>query len=162
MRISLIVAMSENRVIGSRGRLPWRLAADLRRFQRLTMGHHLVMGRKTFESIGRALPGRTSIVITRQPDYTAQGARVATDLETALEMTARDDEVFVIGGEQIYRLAVPCVERMYITEVSGRVEGDAHFPELRDEDWQVVEQANQPADDDNAYAMRFLVLDRRR
>ena len=114
MRISLIVAMSENRVIGRGGGLPWRLSADLKRFKHLTMGHHLIMGRKTFESIGRVLPGRTSIVVTRQTDYRAAGVVVARSLSEALHIaaTAGDDEAFVIGGGEIYRQILPSADQL--------------------------------------------------
>ena len=107
MRISLIVALSENRVIGCAGQLPWRLPADLRRFRRLTMGHHLVMGRKTYESIGRLLPGRTSIVLTRQVGYSVPGAIMAPDVDSAIQAAAGDEELFVIGGEVVFAERCP-------------------------------------------------------
>src|SRR5687768_8235096 len=118
MKLSILVAMSHSRVIGREGQLPWRLSADLQRFKRLTMGHPIVMGRKTFESIGRPLPGRQSIVITRQPEFHAEGVQVANNLHDALRIAGNaSNEVFVIGGAQIYALALPVADRLYITLV---------------------------------------------
>ena len=161
MRISLIVAVSQNHVIGRAGRLPWRLAADLRRFQRLTMGHHLIMGRKTFESIGRPLPGRTSIVVTRQAQYAAAGIVVARGLDEALQAAAGDSEVFIIGGGEVYRQALSRVERIYMTVVAATVAGDTLFPELDAGLWQAVEESLHPADVRNEFAHRFIVYERR-
>jgi dihydrofolate reductase len=160
MRFSLIVAMSENRVIGRDGQLPWRLSADLRRFKRLTMGHHIIMGRKTFQAIGRLLPGRTSIVLTRRTDFRAGGALVAHDMEQAKGQAAGDDEVFVIGGGEIYRGVMPSVDRIYMTLVHANIEGDTFFPEFRSDQWQRVEQSRHTADDRNEYEHSFLVYDR--
>lgn len=160
MRLSLIVAMSENRVIGRRGMLPWRLSADLRRFKLLTMGHHLIMGRRTFESIGRCLPGRTSVVLTRHPDYEGRGAVVVHDLQDALEYVAADSEAFVIGGEEIYRAALPLVDRIYLTLVHAVVEGDAVFPTYDPHEWRIVQRERHAADDRNEYDHSFLVMDR--
>jgi dihydrofolate reductase len=161
MSVSLIVAMSENRVIGQAGQLPWRLSSDLRRFQRLTMGHHLVMGRKTWESIGRPLPGRTSLVLTRHPDYQAHGAHVLSDLPSAIQAADGDDEVFVIGGGQIYREALPWVDRIYLTLVHAHVDGDTLFPELDTQTWYVAERsARYPADQKNQFEHSFLIYQR--
>jgi len=160
MRISLIVAMSENRVIGRDGGLPWRLSADLRRFKRLTMGHHIIMGRKTFQTIGRLLPGRTSVVLTRRTGFHAGGAVVAHHIEEAKGLAAGDDEVFVIGGGEIYREALPSVDRIYMTLVHASIEGDTFFPELQPDDWQIVEQSRHAADDRNEYEHSFLVYHR--
>jgi dihydrofolate reductase len=162
MRISLIVAMSQNRVIGRGGRLPWRLAADLRRFKRLTMGHHLIMGRKTHESIGRTLPGRISIVISRQADFAPPGVVAVDSLDEALATAAGDPEVFVIGGGEVYQQALPMVDRVYLTLICTDIEGDTFFPEFATEDWRLVEDIPHPADDRNEFAYRFLVYDRRR
>ncbi|MFM7738727.1 MAG: dihydrofolate reductase, partial [Planctomycetota bacterium] len=115
--LSLIVAASDNDVIGREGQLPWRLSADLRRFKRLTMGHHLIMGRKTFESIGRPLPGRTTIVLSRQRDYAPAGVVVAHSPEEVLKLVAADSEPFVVGGAEIYRLLLPWVGKIYLTRV---------------------------------------------
>ena len=162
-RISLIVAMAQNQVIGRGGSLPWRLSADLKRFKTLTMGHSLAMGRKTFESIGRALPGRTSIVITRQADYCARpGVLVAPSLNSAIELAADDTELFVIGGGEIYRLAVPLAERMYVTLVDAEVAGDTFFPEVNLTEWRLVEQSHHAADEKNEYPHRFCIYERPR
>jgi len=160
MRISLIVAISENNVIGRGGRLPWHLSADLKRFKRLTMGHHLVMGRRTFESIGRLLPGRTTVVLTRNADYRVEGAVVAGDFADAVASISGDDEVFVIGGQEIYRLALPHVSRMYVTAVHANVEGDTHFPDVRWDDWALIEDERFAADENNDYDYSFRVFER--
>lgn len=161
MPLSLIVAVAENQVIGREGQLPWRLSADLRRFKRLTMGHRIVMGRKTYESIGRALPGRTSIVLTRQADFqAAEGVLVADSLEAALR-EAGDDEVFVIGGAGVYRESLPRATRVYLTRVHADVEGDTFFPRLDPQTWRLVEQHPHPADEKNDFAHTFQVYERR-
>ena len=137
-RVSIIVAMAKNRVIGANNALPWHLSVDLKRFKALTMGHHIIMGRKTFESIGRVLPGRTSVVITRNRALKFEGVVVAHDLAHALEQSARDDEVFVIGGEQIFRAALPLTTRIYATEISRDYPGDTCFPGLDAADWKAT------------------------
>ena len=160
MRVSLIVAMARNGVIGRDGGLPWRLAVDLQRFKRLTMGHHILMGRKTFESLGRLLPGRTSVVITRQPNSAAGGAPVAGSLEAALATAAGDTEVFVIGGAEIYRQALPLASRIYLTQVQADVVGDVVFPAWNCNEWQVIEQTQHAADERNEFAHSFSILER--
>jgi dihydrofolate reductase len=160
--VSAIVAMSQNRVIGRGNRLPWHLPDDLRRFKRLTMGLSLVMGRRTFESIGRALPGRHSIVVTRQLDYRVPPeAEVAHSVAEALEL-ARGSEVFVVGGSAIYREALPSIVRLYVTLVEAHVEGDAFFPELEPGEWRIISEETHPADERHAYAFRFQTLERTR
>lgn len=157
--LSLIVAMSENRVIGRDGDLPWRLPADLRRFKKLTMGHTMVMGRKTWESIGRALPGRRSVVLTRQADYEAPGADVVGDLDAALALA--DDHVFVIGGAAVFAEALPISGRLFLTRVHADVEGDVAMPAFEDSvgddgrRWYVVEQEKHEADERHAHAFSF-------
>ncbi|MCW8126770.1 dihydrofolate reductase [Microbulbifer halophilus] len=136
--IALITAMSRNRAIGKENGLPWRISGDLKFFKRTTLGKPVVMGRKTFESIGRPLPGRDNIVISRNPDWCADGAICASSLEQALQLARQSaaesgaEEVMVIGGAQIYRQALPLAERLYVTEVDAEVEGDAFFPEIGD------------------------------
>ena len=127
--------MASNRVIGANGRLPWHLSSDLKRFKALTMGHHIIMGRKTFESIGRILPGRTSVVITRKPGFRLEGALVASSLDQALALAASDDEVFVIGGEQIFREALSLSSRIYATEIASDYDGDVYFPVIEPAEW---------------------------
>ncbi len=141
MQISIIAAMAENGVIGRDGQLPWHLKADLQRFKRLTMGHTIIMGRKTWESIGRPLPGRRMVVVTRQNGYQAEGVQVAASLDDALALArlAGDEEAFIIGGAEIYRLALPLADRLYLTRVLAPVEGDTTFPEFDASHWRLVE-----------------------
>ncbi len=160
MRQSLIVALSENGVIGRGGRLPWQLSADLRRFKLLTMGHTLVMGRKTFESIGRPLPGRTSIVVTRQADYHPPGVVVAGSLDEAPRLAAGAAELFYIGGGEIYRQVLPQVERIYMTRVHAQIAGDTVFPGLSPSQWRLIEQTEHAADENNDFPFSFLVYER--
>ena len=167
MRLSIIVAISENGAIGYQGALPWRLSADLRRFKRITMGHHLLMGRKTFESIGRPLPGRTSLVIKRQTDYAALQsesentvARAVIGFQQAIESVVGDTEAFVIGGAQIYQLALPSADRIYLTRVRTVVTGDVFFPTVRWEHWKTVHEEQLDANDRNEFAHSFQILDR--
>ncbi|MFE8601962.1 dihydrofolate reductase [Archangium violaceum] len=142
--VSAIVAMATNRCIGRDNTLPWRLPADLKRFKQLTMGHTLVMGRKTYESIGRPLPGRTMVVVTRQRDYAPEGVQVAHSLELALEL-ARGDEVFIAGGADLYRQAMPHVRRLYLTRIDRDYEGDTFFPEVDLSGWKLVAEEHHPA-----------------
>jgi dihydrofolate reductase len=137
-RVSLLVAMAKNRVIGADNKLPWHLSSDLKRFKALTMGHHIVMGRKTFESIGRALPGRTSVVISRNPLWRFAGVATVDSLQKALTLAGADDEVFVIGGEQIFREALPFADRILLTEIDRNFEGDVFFPPLATQEWRAT------------------------
>jgi dihydrofolate reductase len=160
MRLSLIVAVTRNRVIGNRGQLPWRLSADLKRFKSLTMGHHLIMGRKTFDSLeGRELPGRITIVLSRSgrvPPHIKQ----VTNFDEALAAAKKDDEVFVIGGSEIFALALPQADRLYVTWVEAEVEGDVYLQPIDLSQWKLVEETAVPADSKNEYPMRFCVYDR--
>ncbi len=158
--LSLIVAISENHVIGREGQLPWHLSADLKRFKQLTMGHHIVMGRKTYDSIGRQLPGRISVVLTRQSEWTVEGVLTASDLPTALKLAGDDEEVFVIGGSQIYQLALPLVDRLYVTQVHATVDGDTYFPAITDDQWQLQQTDSFAADEKNDHDYSFLVYSR--
>jgi dihydrofolate reductase len=162
MSASLIVAMTPNHVIGRQGQLPWRLTADLQRFKRLTMGHHIVMGRKTYESIGRLLPGRTTLIVSRQANLHVPGAMVVPSIAAALELAAHDPEIFFIGGAEIYRAALAAVDRLYLTIVHADLEGDAYFPPLDVDQWQIDQEENLPADDRNEYATTFRLLTRRK
>lgn len=135
--ISIIVAVARDRVIGVNNTLPWHLPEDLKRFRALTMGHHIIMGRKTYESLGRLLPGRTTVVVSRSKDYAVPGALVADSLQKALRLCGDDPEVFVIGGEQLYREGLKVAHRLYLTEIDAAYEGDAYFPEYASSDWQV-------------------------
>jgi dihydrofolate reductase len=164
MTVSLIAAMAENRAIGYKGALPWKLPADLARFKRLTTGHHIIMGRKTYESIGRPLPGRTSIVITRQPNFQAAGCLVAHSLDEALRFARErgEREAFVIGGAEIYRAGLPLADRIYLTLVEARPAADAFFPEFGEAEWSRGEEEFVAADERNQYATRFVTLSRAR
>ena len=161
MIVSLIAALSSNRVIGIKNRLPWRLPADLKRFKKLTWGHHLVIGRKTFESIGRSLPGRRMVVLTRQRDYSRPGILTASSIEEALALAAGDEEVFVGGGEEVYQASLPLAQRLYLTQIHGRFTGDAHFPTFRLEDWRVVEEHQHEPTARNPLPYTFQMLERR-
>jgi dihydrofolate reductase len=144
MRLSAIVAMATNRCIGRDNTLPWRLPADLKRFKQLTLGHTLIMGRKTYESIGRPLPGRTTLVVTRQRDYAPEGVQVVHSLEQALEL-ARGDEVFIAGGADLYRQAMAHVRRLHLTRIGRDYEGDTFFPEVDLSGWRLVAEEHHPA-----------------
>jgi dihydrofolate reductase len=156
MRLSLIVAMASNRVIGRDNTLPWHLPGDLPRFKRITMGHPIIMGRRNYESISRVLPGRANIIITRQRDYHVAGATVCYSFDDALTHCAGDDEAFVIGGAEIYRLALPRVERMYMTLIHQPVEGDVLFPEYDEAAFVEVERE----DVAEPIAHSYVVFDR--
>ncbi|WP_375767573.1 dihydrofolate reductase [Archangium gephyra] len=145
MRISAIVAMATNRCIGRDNTLPWRLPADLKRFKQLTMGHTLVMGRKTYESIGRPLPGRKTVVVTRQRNYAPEGVQVAHSLEQALELARGDDEAFIAGGADLYRQALAHVRRLYLTRIGQDYEGDTFFPEVDLSGWRLISEEHHPA-----------------
>ena len=160
MKLSLIVAISNNGVIGHQGQLPWHLSADLQRFKRITMGHHIIMGRVTYESIDRLLPGRTSIILTRQQDYAIEGALVAGSIRVACDLAAADEEAFIIGGSSVYESALDIVERIYLTRVLADVQGDTFFPPLELVKWQLVESEELSADDRNDHDYRFEIYDR--
>ena len=163
MRISLIVAMAENRVIGAGNDLPWRLPEDLKRVRALTTGHHIILGRRNYESIGKPLPNRTNIVLSRQPGYVPPaGCLGAASLDEALTLCAGDSEVFIFGGAEIYRTALPRTERMYLTLVHATVPGDTLFPEFDWADWQIAERTDHDRDERHAYPYSFLTLDRKR
>jgi dihydrofolate reductase len=163
MIVSLIVAMDKMRGIGREGRLPWHLGDDLRNFKRLTMGHHLVMGRKTFQSIGKALPGRTTIVVTRQMTRKIEDCLVAHSLEQALGLArARGEtEVFIAGGGEIFTQALPFADRLYLTEVNTLAACDVFFLEFSRREWVVKESIAYPADGANDYPFTYSLLERK-
>jgi dihydrofolate reductase len=160
-RLSLIVAAARNSVIGVNNTLPWHLPADLRHFKALTMGHHIIMGRKTYESIGKPLPGRTSVIVTRNAGYSATGATVVNSLEQGIEACQDDTEVFVIGGEELYRQTIPLADRIYLTEIDTDMPGDAYFPELNPASWREIRRDSHPPDDKNQYRYHFVIFDRK-
>ncbi len=161
MIISLIVARSDNGVIGRDRKLPWRLPADLRHFKTTTMGKPVIMGRRTWESIGKPLPGRTNIVLTREPGYTTAGCLAAHSLDEGLELAGEAPEIMIIGGEAVYREALPKASRIYLTEVHATVEGDAFFPELDTDEWQETRRDEHAADETVAFDYSFVTLERR-
>lgn len=158
--ISIIVAASTNNVIGAQGELPWRLSDDLKRFKQLTMGKPIVMGRRTFESIGRPLPGRQNIVITRQPGYDAAGCDVVASPAAALAAAADAAEAMIIGGSQVYELFLPKASRLYLTRVHVDIEGDAYFPDFDETAWHLLSSEAHEASDANDFAFDFMTYER--
>lgn len=161
--VTLIAAMSENRVIGRGNALPWHLPDDLKRFKALTMGHPVIMGRKTFDSIGKPLPGRRTIVITRNPKFQAPGAAVAASLDRAIELARGadgDDEVFIAGGGEIFAQAMARADRIHLTLVHASIDGDAFFPEINAQRWKLVEDQRREADDRHAHSFSFRMYER--
>ncbi len=164
MIVSLIVAMDRNRGIGVHNKLPWHLPADLKRFRELTMGHHIIVGRKTFESIGRPLPGRHTIIVTRNERYQATGCLIVHSLAEALTLARErgETEVFVCGGAEIYAQAMPVADRIYVTEVQAEVGADAFFPDYDHEQWSEQEVVHHSADEKNRYPFTFKILSKRK
>jgi len=161
-RISIVVAVARNGVIGRDNALPWRLSEDLKRFKRITTGKPVVMGRKTWESIGRPLLNRTNIIITSQRDYAAEGAIVVHSLEDAIEAAGENtEEIMVIGGATLYEKIVSIANQIYLTRVEADIPGDTYFPRLYDEDWREVERLEVPTDEKNEYKTTYLVLERK-
>src|SRR3990167_1714856 len=161
MRIAAIFAMSEDRVIGKNNHLPWRLPADMRHFKEITMGKPVLLGRKTYESIGKALPGRCNVVITRDTHFKAPGCVVAHSIETALDAVSYSDEALVIGGAFLYEQMLPQITRLYMTVIHHYFEGDSFFPEIDMTQWEVVDRIDCPKDSENEYAYSFITLDRK-
>jgi len=159
--ISLIVAMAQNGVIGRANALPWRLPEDLKRFKEYTLGKPILMGRKTFESIGRPLPGRLNLVLTRDSGWHAEGVTVVHSVEEALQQTRSSEELVAIGGAEIYRLLLPLAHRIYLTHVHADVPGDTFFPAFDPAQWDDVDYRTQPADERHAYPVTFVTLERR-
>lgn len=159
--ITLVVAMDHDRTIGRGGSMPWHLPADLAWFKRNTLGKPLVMGRRTWEAIGRVLPGRTSIVVTRQPDFAAPGALVARDLETALRLAGNAPEVIIGGGAVLYEACMDIATRMLVTVVHTRIDGDTWFPPFSLDDWEIVAEEHRCADERNAWDTSYYTLARR-
>jgi dihydrofolate reductase len=160
--IAIVVAAAENNVIGKDNGLIWHLPADLRHFRQITMGHPILMGRKTYESIGKPLPGRTSIIITTQKGYEAEGCIVTHSLQEALEQARQQDEaIYIIGGAEIYKQALPLTDTIYLTRLHHAFEGDVYFPELKEQDWETVEQEHHEPDEKNKYPYSFLTLKRK-
>lgn len=158
--ISLVVAVSRNNVIGIDGGLPWRLPEDLRKFKSITMGKPMIMGRATYESIGRALPGRRSIVLTRQAGFTAAGCEIASSREEALMIAGDVDEVMVIGGGTVYEQFLPDADRIYLTRVDADIDGDTWFPEIDRDEWRVIDSQAFPTTDNRTFGFVLETLER--
>ena len=163
MTVSLIVAVSSNGIIGRDGDLRWHLPADLKHFKRSTMGHHLIIGRRTWEEVGKPLPGRTMVVVTRSRRFFPEGVLVVRSVEQALELAAEDDQPFIGGGSQIYRIALArdLVDRIYLTRIHAEVEGDTFFPDFDLDEWELISEEHFEADEKNEYPYSFLVYERK-
>ncbi len=164
MIVSAIVATASNGVIGKHNAIPWYLPADLKYFKKTTLYHHVIMGRKSYESIGRPLPKRTNVIITRNPLFIASNCLIVHSIEEALQLALANDETeaFIIGGAQIYTQSLPYLDRLYLTEVALDVEGDAFFPQLHYNEWQEITSEHHQPDDKNEHAYTFRVLDRKK
>ncbi|MDD2722967.1 MAG: dihydrofolate reductase [Methylovulum sp.] len=159
MKISLIVALSSNRVIGLDNKMPWHLSADLKKFKQITMGYPIIMGRKTFESIGKALPGRSNIIISRNTDYQQGGCLVFGSLDAALRHACTESaRVFVIGGASLYEALLPLADELYLTEIQQEFAGDTFFPEVRAEEWREVAREDIADDPQVTFSYSFLKL----
>ena len=162
MHINIVVAMTADRVIGRDGDLPWHLSADLKRFRTITLGHPIIMGRRTHESIGRPLPGRENIVVSRRPGFTAAGCTAVADFDAALAAAGHAAEVMVVGGASLYAEALPRAARLFLTEVDADIDGDTFFPPLDRNEWIERSRETHPADAGNDYPYSFVVLERAR
>jgi len=161
MQINAIVAMSENHVIGNKNQLPWHLPADLQHFKTITFGKPILMGRKTFQSIGRPLPGRKNIILTTDKNFTAEGCDVAHSIAEALKIVEDQTEIFIIGGANLYATMLPQVQKLYLTIINQQFSGDAFFPELNMSEWREISREDHLPDEKNQYAFSFLVLERK-
>ena len=161
MKISLIVALAQNRVIGINGQMPWHLSADLKKFRQITTGHSILMGRKTYESIGRPLPNRRNIVISRNADYKIDGCEVFSDIQQALNHCQKETEIFIIGGAAFYETMLPKADFLYLTEIDKSFEGDTYFPDINKNEWQEIERLEITNDESVDFNYRFLKLQRR-
>ncbi len=159
MSLSIIVAMAHNRVIGAKNDMPWHLPADLKYFKKTTLGKPIIMGRKTFDSIGRPLPGRQNVVVTRNENWAHEGVDVAPSLDEAITMAGEVEEIMITGGAQIFDMAIGSVDKLYITEIDLDVEGDTFFPEFPQADWKEISREAHPSEEDRP-AYSFVVYDR--
>ena len=159
--LSIIVALSENNVVGKDNGLPWKLSADLKRLKSLTMGHHIIMGRRTWESLGRPLPGRINVVITTDKNYKAEGGVVVHSLNEAIKISSHDNEAFIFGGGKIFKEALSMVNKIYMTRVHKNIDGDTYFPHLNVNDWKEMDRENFSADEKNQFDYSFITLERK-
>lgn len=158
----MVAAAAENNALGKENDLVWHLPDDFKRFKRITSGHHIIMGRKTFESFPKLLPNRTHIIITRKKDYQPEGTIVVNSLEDALNSTGNDDEVFIIGGGEIYKLAIEKADKIELTRVHGTFEADTFFPEIDPEKWQISSEEFHPKDEKHEYSFTYITYERRK
>jgi len=160
--ISFIVAVSENNVIGKNNKLPWRLPTDMKYFKNITWAMPVIMGRKSYESLGEPLRGRANIVVTRNKDWKAEGVQIVQSIDQAINVAAQTDakEIFILGGGEIFAAALPSADRIYLTRVHENFDGDAFFPELKKEEWNLVSNRDCPPNDKNSYALSFQVWQR--
>lgn len=159
-KISIICALAKNFVIGNKNQLPWHLPADLRHFKELTLGKPIIMGRKTFESIGKPLPQRRNIIITHNTNFNFSGCEAVHSLEEALTLAKNDNEIMIIGGANIFAQALPLARRMYLTILDQDFEGDAYFPKWNEQEWKIIERIDCQPDEKNPYHYSFLTLER--
>jgi dihydrofolate reductase len=161
MQLSIIAALANQKVIGYHNRLPWHLPADLRHFKEITMGKPVIMGRRTFDSIGRPLPGRSNIIISRNSHFIAEGCLVVHSLAGALAQVTHVPEAMIIGGTEIFRQALPLAQKLYLTFIHADIKGDVFFPEWQTQEWQETARQDFETDDQNAYAYSFAILERK-
>ncbi|WXU00584.1 MAG: Dihydrofolate reductase type 3 [Catillopecten margaritatus gill symbiont] len=161
MRLSIIVAMDDNQLIGKNNALPWHLPADLAYFKKTTTGKTVLMGRKTHESIGFPLPNRRNVIVSRNPNFQAKGCEVVPSIDDALALAKDDDEVMIMGGASFYEQMLPTIDRLYITQIEGTFEGDAHFPKFNRDDFIEVFRESHTPDEKNKHAYHFTILDRK-
>lgn len=159
--LAIVVAMAQNRAIGINNTLPWRCPEDLKHFKSLTMGHHIIMGRKTWDSIGRPLPGRTTVVVTRNPGWHAEGCQIAHSLDQALALCASDDQIFIVGGAELYAQALPLADTLHITEICVDIAGDAYFPDFMREQWHETERHHSRQDAPQPLSYDFVTYRRK-
>ncbi len=159
-RISILVAMAQNRTIGINNTLPWRCPEDLKRLKALTIGHHIIMGRKTYDSIGKPLPGRTTVVVTRNRELEIEGCLVTHSLQEAIDACRGDNEIFILGGAELYAQALPLADMLYITEILQNIAGDAHFPEFDKSAW--TESSREPRHQETPQPLEFHFVTYRR
>jgi len=159
--ISILVAMAKNRTIGINNTLPWRCPEDLKHFKSLTMGHHMIMGRKTFDSIGRPLPGRTTVLVTRDRNLKVEGCLIAHSLPEAIDACPKDDEIFIVGGADIYTQSLSISQTLYVTEIQQDVEGDAHFPHFDSHEWQETSRDKRTQESPQPLAFHFVTYNKR-
>lgn len=158
--LSIIAAVANNGIIGKDGTLPWHLPADLKYFRRVTTGHAIIMGRKNYQDIGRPLPNRVNIVLTRDTTFRAQGCLVAHSIEKAISLAGNDPEIFFIGGARVYEQVLPRADRLYLTRIHGSISGDTRFPQYDEDEWTRVSHEHHAADEENPYPISFDVFER--